>query len=87
MMAAAVYALCIFTSGFCATLLWREYSRSRTPLLLWSSLSFFAWAANHILVYTDLVILPGAIDLSMIRAAVALTAIGLLLYGLIWDTA
>jgi hypothetical protein len=86
-MAPAVYVLCIVTSAFCATVLWREYARTRTPLLLWSSLSFFAWAANHVLVFTDLVILPGAIDLSMVRALVALTAITLLLYGLIGDTA
>ena len=86
-MAPAVYALCVFTSAFCATLLWREYARSRTPLLLWSSLSFMAWAANHVLVFTDLVILPATTDLSMVRAFVALTAVALLLYGLIRDTA
>ena len=86
-MAPAVYALSVFASTFCATLLWREYARTQTPLLLWSSLSFFAWAANHVLVFTDLVILPATIDLSMVRAFVAVAAVALLLYGLIWDTA
>jgi len=64
----------------------REYRRSRARLLLWSSLSFVAWAVNHALVFTDLVVLPG-VDLSMIRALAALAAISLLLYGLIWDAA
>jgi len=83
-MALAVYVLCMLTSAFCAGLLWREYRRSRARLLLWSSLSFSAWAANNALVFTDLVILP-AVDLSLVRAALALVAVSLLLYGLIWD--
>jgi hypothetical protein len=85
-MATAVYVLCMVTSAFCAVLLLREYRRTRARLLLWSSLSFVAWAANNALVFTDLVVLPG-IDLSLVRAVAALTAITLLLYGLIWDAA
>jgi hypothetical protein len=84
-MAIAVYVLCMLTSAFCAVLLLREYRRSRARLLLWSSLSFVAWAVNNALVFTDLVLLLNVVDLSLPRAAVAVTAIGLLLYGLIWD--
>jgi hypothetical protein len=54
--------------------------------LLWSSLSFVAWAANHAFVFMDLVVLP-TVDLSLVRSLVALVAISLLLYGLIWDAA
>jgi hypothetical protein len=85
-MAVSVYALCMLTSAFCAALLLREYRRTRARLLLWSSLSFLGWAANNALVFMDLVVLPG-IDLSLIRAAIALTAVSLLLYGLVWDAA
>ena len=85
-MATAVYLLCMLTSAFCAALLLREYRRSHARLLLWSSLSFIAWAANNALVFTDLVVLP-EIDLSIMRALVALVAVSLLLYGLIWDAA
>ena len=85
-MAVAVYVLCMLTSAFCAILLLREYRRSPARLLLWSSLSFVAWAANNALVFTDLVVYPQG-DLSLIRAVVAVTAVSILLYGLVWDAA
>jgi hypothetical protein len=85
-MAVAVYVLCMLTSAFCAVLLLREYRRTGARLLLWSSLSFVGWAANNAMVFTDQVLVP-AVDLSLVRAAMALVAIGLLLYGLIWDAA
>ena len=84
MMAVAVYILCVMTSTFCATLLLREFLRTRAPLLLWSSLSFAAFALNNALVFMDLVMLPSS-DLSLFRTLAALLAIVLLLYGLIWD--
>ena len=37
---AAVYILCFLTSTACSWLLGRSYGRSKTPLLLWSSISF-----------------------------------------------
>lgn len=86
MMGTAVYLLCMLTSAFCAALLLREYRRTAARLLLWSSLSFLGWAVNNALVFTDLVVLPGT-DLSVLRALVALVAVSLLLYGLIWDAA
>lgn len=85
-MATSVYLLCMCTSALCAALLLREHRRSGARLLLWSSLSFVAWAANNALVFMDLVVVPGY-DLSVVRASVALVAISLLLYGLIWDAA
>lgn len=85
-MATAVYVLCMLTSAFCAALLLREYRRTAARLLLWSSLSFIGWAVNNALVFTDLIVLP-AVDLSLVRALVALGAVGLLLYGLTLDAA
>jgi uncharacterized protein DUF5985 len=84
MIASAVYVLSFLTSGFCATLLMREYRRTGSRLLLWSSLSFMFWALNHAMVFADLVMFPD-LDLSLVRASLALIAVSLLLYGLIWD--
>jgi hypothetical protein len=86
-MAVAVYLLCMLTSAFCALLLLREYRRSRARLLLWSSLSFVGWAINNAMLFMDLVLFGNLVDLSLARAATALVAVSLLLYGLVWDTA
>jgi hypothetical protein len=86
-MAVAVYLLCMLTSAFCALLLLREYRRSRARLLLWSSLSFVGWAINNAMLFIDLVLFGNLVDLSLARAATALVAVSLLLYGLVWDTA
>lgn len=85
-MAVAVYLLCFLTSTFCAAMLLREYRRSASRLLLWSSFSFIGWALNNALLFVDLVVFP-AIDLAVVRTSVALAAISLLVFGLIWDAA
>jgi hypothetical protein len=77
----------MLTSAFCALLLLREYRRSRARLLLWSSLSFVGWAINNAMLFMDLVLFGNLVDLSLARAATALVAVSLLLYGLVWDTA
>jgi hypothetical protein len=82
--AGAVYALCFLTSGACAYLLARSYARTRVRLLLWSALCFLFLALNNLAVIVDLVILP-AVSFREFRASLSLAAVGLLLYGLIWD--
>lgn len=84
-MAEVVYALCALTSVFCAGLLLRAYRRTRAKLLLWSSLCFVGLAANNILLFVDLVLVPD-VDLSLWRSLTAIAALLVLLYGLIWDT-
>lgn len=84
MMPAVVYALCALTSLTCAGLLLKAYWRTRTRLLLWSSVSFVGLAANNVLLFVDLIVVP-SIDLSILRASTALAAIVILLFGLIWD--
>lgn len=84
-MAAIVYFLCALTSAACAAVLIREYVRRHTRLLLWSSLSFICLALSNAMVFTDFVILP-ARDLSLVRAGSAVTAVVLLLFGLVWHT-
>jgi hydrogenase/urease accessory protein HupE len=79
-----IYILCALTSLFCAVLLWRSYRRSRTKLLMWSTLCFFGLAINNALLVIDLVVVPDA-DLALVRGAVALGSMLMLLIGLIWE--
>jgi hypothetical protein len=83
-MPALIYALCALTSLTCAALLLRAYRRSRGRLLLWSSVSFVGLCLNNVLLFVDLVVVP-SIDLSIPRAAVALAAVMVLLFGLTWE--
>lgn len=91
-MAAAVYFLCALTSIACAVLLLRGFSRSKARLLLWSGLCFACLALNNALLFTDKVLLPenevmmGALSFSTARAIAATLGLGLLVFGLIWDS-
>ncbi len=84
-MAPAVYILGVLTSLACATLLLRGYLRSRKKLLLWSSLCFAFFAVSNFLIFADLVLVP-EIDLYRYRLLTAAVAMGILLYGLIWES-
>jgi len=83
-MATLVYLLCAVTSALCAVLLYREFRRVGSRLLLWSWLSFVGWTATNILVFADVVVLPD-VDLSVVRALAACVAVALMLVGLIWN--
>jgi hypothetical protein len=82
---ALVYALCALTSVACALLLLRNYTRRRTKLLLWSSIAFAGLAINNILLFVDLVMVA-SVSLAVVRTVVALAAIVVLLYGLVWES-
>jgi hypothetical protein len=84
-MAEIAYALCAVTSIVCAWLLLRKYLQSGARLLLWSSLCFVGLALNNLLLFVDLVVVPN-VDLSIHRAFVALLAMCVLVFGLIWET-
>jgi uncharacterized protein DUF5985 len=83
-MAELTYVLCAATSILCAVLLLRGYLRSRSRLLLWSTLCFVGLAINNILLLLDLVVLPD-LDLRLVRSGSALISIALLVIGLIWE--
>jgi hypothetical protein len=85
MLATAIYALCALTSIMCAFLLLRGYSQSRVRLLFWSGLCFAGLALNNILLILDLSVLPD-VDLEMWRTVPALAGVGLLIYGLVWES-
>jgi len=81
-MAEFVYMVCALASLACAALLFRSYHRTRLPLILWTSLCFMAFAANNMVLFVDLVIVP-RIDLTLLRLAFAFVGAALLLYGLV----
>lgn len=83
-MAFAIYSLCTLTALACAYLLLQAFRRSGYRLLLWSGLCFAGLTLNNVVLVIDKVILPD-IDLSVWRSVVALAAMAILLYGLIWD--
>jgi hypothetical protein len=82
---ALIYLLCLATSAACAYLLVRSYQRNRTRLLLFSAASFVLLAINNLFVVFDLLVLP-QVDFVPLRQLAALAAIGVLLFGFIWDT-
>jgi hypothetical protein len=84
-MAAVIYTLCALTALLCTIMLLHAYRRGGYRLLLWSGLCFAGLTLNNLLLVVDKVFLP-LVDLSALRTGVALVAMAILLYGLIWDT-
>lgn len=82
-MAALIYLLCAATALICTGLLIRAYLRSRYRLLLWSGLCFAGLTLNNLLLVLDKMVVE--MDLSIWRILVALVAMSILLYGLVWD--
>ncbi len=83
-MASFVYVLCAATAGGCALLLLRGYLRSRSRLLMWSTLCFAAMALDNSLLFVDRVIYP-AETMFALRRLLTLAGVMALLYGLIWE--
>ena len=83
-MAQIIYLLCAVAALICAVLLFRAYLRGRYRLLLWSGLCFAGLTINNLILVLDKVVLVGA-DLSIWRTSVAVVAMAVLLYGLIWE--
>lgn len=83
-MPAAIYSLCAITALLCSFLLLQAYHRNNNRLLLWSGVCFAGLTLNNVLLVLDKIVLP-AVDLSVLRTSVALLAMIVLLYGLIWS--
>jgi uncharacterized protein DUF5985 len=79
-----IYSLCAMTALLCTWLLLHAYRQSRYRLLLWSGLCFAGLTANNLLLVLDKVVWP-EVDLSLWRLSLALLAMLVLLYGLIWN--
>lgn len=85
-MAPLFYGLCTLTALFCAVLLLRAYYRSRYKMLLWGGLCFLGLTVNNALLVVDKMIFPEPeINLFTWRLVAALTAMLVLLYGIIFD--
>ncbi len=84
-MAAVIYSLCALTSLSCFALLFRGYRTSGNRLLFWSAFCFAALSVNNLLLVVDKVFLPTEVDLLEWRLFAALSAVVLLLFGLVWE--
>lgn len=82
-MAVLVTLLGSLTALVCALLLLRGYGRGRQRLLLWSALCFFGLAFANSLLVIDL--LRPDVELHLARLGVTAVAMGLMLYGLVWE--
>lgn len=83
MIAHLIYLLCALAALACSWLLIRNYRQTRSRLLMWSGLCFLGLALNNFMRAFSSV-MP-AYDFTAWRMGVALIAISLLLYGLIWE--
>jgi len=83
-MAALIYSLCAFTCLIAFVLLLRSWLATRFRLLFWSALCFAGLTLNNAVLVADKLFLPD-IDLSRWRLGIALVALLLLLFGLIWE--
>lgn len=81
----AIYVLCIIASTTCTWLLLRGYRRSLTRLLLWAGLCFAFLSLNSLAVLFDMLIFPQC-DFQTWRHAASLMAVGVLLFGLVWES-
>jgi Family of unknown function (DUF5985) len=85
-MAEVAYTLCALTALLCTWLLLRGYYQTRYKLLLWGGLCFLGLTLNNALLIIDKLVLPTQVNLFTWRLVLALSAMIVLLYGLIWDS-
>ena len=60
-MSAPVFILCALTSLGCVWLLFQQYGRTRSRLVLWSAWCFVCLALTNLLLFVDLMLLYGLI--------------------------
>ncbi len=84
-MVGVIYSLCALTALICSWLLFRAYRRSGYKLLLWGGICFVGLTINNLLLIADKFVVP-YVDLSTWRLVLALIALVVFLYGLIWDS-
>lgn len=84
-MATIVYLLGTVVTLLCSVLLLRRYFQVKLRLLLWSGLCFAGLTINNALVFVDRIVLTDDVSLYLWRLVIAVIAMCLLLFGLIWD--
>ena len=80
-----VYLLCLLASLFCAYLLFRAWRQGRSPLLLWTAISFSFLALSNLALVADLIVFP-AIYLWPLRFAFTFIALSVLIFGFVWES-
>jgi hypothetical protein len=85
MVTTLVYAMCALTCLLCAVLLFRGYASSRSKLLFWSGLCFTGLLLSNVVLVLDKLVYT-EIDLLPVRLWITLTALALLLYGLLYES-
>ena len=84
-MAALVYVLCLLTACACAFLLTRAGRASGIRLLFWSALCFWGLSLANLLAVVDVFVVPQR-DLYWVRLVTGLSSVGVLLFGMIWES-
>ncbi|MFZ5661397.1 MAG: DUF5985 family protein [Pseudomonadota bacterium] len=79
-----IYALCSLTALACAALLLLGARRSGSRMLFWSGLCFAALTVSNALVILDHYVFVDR-SLQLWRLGTGVTAVALLLYGLIFE--
>ena len=80
-----LFLLAIVTSLACTVLLFRGYLRTGLRILMWSALCFVCLTVNNVLLFVDLVVLPG-VDLRAFRHGTALVGMLFMIYGFIRES-
>ena len=84
-MAVIIYAMCALTALVCTLMLLAGARRSGSRMLFWSGLCFACLFVVNALVVVDAINLFPQENLTNLRLFIALLAIALLLYGLIFE--
>ncbi len=79
-----INCLCALTALLCAILSFRGYARSKYRLLLWSGLCFAGLTLSNLVMVVDVHIFP-EINLGLVRLFLGLSAMLILIYGLIFN--
>jgi hypothetical protein len=80
-----VYGLCLLTCLACTGLLTRAWLRSRSKLLLYTAIAFGFLSLNNLLLVANMVVFPDAYLMPFRQVSTAL-ALGVLIYGFVWET-
>lgn len=84
-MGLTVHILGMLVTLACAVLLLRHYGRARAALLLWSGLCFVGFTIANAVLLANVVLAPGA-DWFNLRLGITAVSLGLLIYGLVWES-
>lgn len=84
-MAELIYITCALASSTCALLLWKGYKTTGSRLIFWSGVHFGLLAIANLILAVDLVLLPGSIDLAIIRSLITLLAVITFFFGLVTE--